>query len=183
MAFFTLTYLITSQFFKLPTWKWLLSHHAKKRFARLINSTTMSAFRSKLEGVDWSSVYSINSVNESYGTFSSLLTWAYSMSFPLQPAYSKPHRSSKPWFSNGLFTSCKRKNSLYKQFQLNPTALNKLRYNKYRNKYNFLIKLARKKILPWQTALCPFRFKKDMVSHKTDSLQKGTWATFQYHER
>ena len=58
---------------------------------------------------------------------------------------SKPHRSSKPWFSNGLLTSCKKKTSLYKQFQLNPTALNKLRYNKYRNKYNFLIKLARKK--------------------------------------
>ena len=30
VAFFTLTYLITSQFFKLPTWKWLLSHHAKR---------------------------------------------------------------------------------------------------------------------------------------------------------
>ena len=39
----------------------------------------------------------------------------------------------------------KGKNSLYKQFQLNPTALNKLRYNEYRNKYNFLIKLAKKK--------------------------------------
>ena len=58
---------------------------------------------------------------------------------------SKPHSSSKPWFSNGLLTSCKKKTSLYKQFQLNPTALSKLRYNKYRNKYNFLIKLARKK--------------------------------------
>ena len=41
--------------------------------------------------------------------------------------------------------SCKRKNALYKQFQLNPTTHNKSRYNKYRNKYNFLIKLARKK--------------------------------------
>ena len=30
VAFFTLTYLITTQFFKLPTWKWLLSHHAKR---------------------------------------------------------------------------------------------------------------------------------------------------------
>ena len=134
--------------FQVTHLKMIVEPPRQKRFARLINSTTMSAFRSKLEGVDWSSVYSINSVNESYDTFSSLLTWAYSMSFPLQPACSKPHRSSKPWFSNGLFTSCKRKNSLYKQFQLNATALNKLRYNKYRNKYNFLIKLARKKILP-----------------------------------
>ena len=117
----------------------------QKRFLRAISPTTMSAFRSKLEDVDWSSVYSNNSVNESYDTFSRLLTSACSMSFPLQPACSKPHCSSKPWFSIGLLTSCKRENSLYKQFQLNPTALNKLRYNKYRTKYNFLIKLARKK--------------------------------------
>ena len=131
--------------FQVTHLKMIVEPARQKRFLRLINSTTMSAIRSKLEGVDWSSVYAINSVNESYDTFSSLLSSAYSMSFPLQPECSKPHRSSKPWFSNGLFTSCKRKNSLYKQFQLNPTALNKLRYNKYRNKYNFLIKLARKK--------------------------------------
>ena len=69
----------------------------------------------------------------------------FDINFPNSRSCSKPHCSSKPWFSNGLFTSCKKKNSLYKQFQLNPTALNKLRHNKYRNKYNFLIKLARKK--------------------------------------
>ena len=48
-------------------------------------------------------------------------------------------------FSQGLFVSCNRKNSLYKQFQTNPTESNKSRYNKYRNKYNFLIRVARKK--------------------------------------
>ena len=139
--------------FQVTHLKMIVEPPRQKRFVRLINSTTTSAFRSRLEDVDWSSVYTINSVNESYDTFSSLLTSAYSMSFPLQPACSKPHRSSKPWFSNGLFTSCKRKNSLYKQFQLNPTALNKLRYNKYRNKYNFLIKLASHKDLATLTRM------------------------------
>ena len=81
----------------------------QKRFVRLLNSTTMAAFRSKLEGIDWSSVYSRNSVNESYDTFSIRLTSAYRMSFPLQPACSKLHRSSKTLFSNGLFISRKRK--------------------------------------------------------------------------
>ena len=85
--------------FQVTHLKMIVEPPRQKRFVRLINSTTMSAFRSKLEGVDWSSVYSNNSVNESYDTFSSLLTSAYSMSFPLQPACSKPHRSSKPWFS------------------------------------------------------------------------------------
>ena len=37
----------------------------QKRFLRYINSTAMSAFSSKLEGVAWSSLYSNNSVNES----------------------------------------------------------------------------------------------------------------------
>ena len=46
--------------------KMIVEPPRQKRFVRLINSTTMSAFRSKLEGVDWSSVYSINFVNESY---------------------------------------------------------------------------------------------------------------------
>ena len=85
--------------FQVTHLKMIVEPPRQKRFVCLINSTTMSAFRSKLEGVDWSSVYSNNSVNESYDTFSSLLTSAYSMSFPLQPECSKPHRSSKPWFS------------------------------------------------------------------------------------
>ena len=91
--------------FQVTHLKMIVEPPRQKRSVRLINTTTMSASRSKLEGVDWSSVYSINSVNESYDTFSSLLTSAHSMSFPLQPPGSKPHRSSKPRFSNGLFTN------------------------------------------------------------------------------
>lgn len=69
----------------------------QKRYLCLINPTAISAFRSKLEGVDWSSLYSNNSVNESCDTYPSLFTLAYSMSFPLQPACSKRHCFSKPW--------------------------------------------------------------------------------------
>ena len=64
--------------FQVTHLKMIVEPPRQKRFVRLINSTTMSAFRSKLEGVDWSSVYSNDSVNESYDTFSSLLTSAYS---------------------------------------------------------------------------------------------------------
>ena len=49
--------------FQVTHLKMIVEPPRQKRFVRLINSTTMSAFRSKLEGVDWSSVYSINSVN------------------------------------------------------------------------------------------------------------------------
>ena len=120
--------------------------NCRQRLARLINSTTIAAFRSKLETIDWSVIYNSDSTNDSYDTFSSLPISAYHKSFPLKPVYPESGRSSKPWFSKELFVSCNRKNSLYKQFQTNPTESNKSRYNKYRNKYNFLIRVVRKKI-------------------------------------
>ena len=104
VAFSTLIYLIISQFSK--------------------------SFRSKLVTIDWSVIYDSDSTNDSYNTFSSLLISAYHKSFPLKPVYPESGRSSKPWFSKGLFVSCNRKNSLYKQFQTNPTESNKSRYNK-----------------------------------------------------
>ena len=82
--------------FQVTHLKIIVEPQRQNTFVCLINSTTMSEIRSKLEGVDWSSVYSINSVNESYDTFSSLLTSANSISFPLQPACSESRRSSNP---------------------------------------------------------------------------------------
>ena len=117
----------------------------QKRLARLINSTTIAAFRSQVETIEWSQVYNSDSTNDSYDTFSSLLMSAYHKSFPLKPLYPQCRHPLKPWFTKGLFVSCNGKNFLYKQFQTNPTVSNKSRYNKYRNKYNFLLKVARKK--------------------------------------
>ena len=111
--------------FQVTNFKLFIEPSHQKRLIRLINPATMSVFRSKLEDIDWSPVCSANSVNESYDTFSNLLTAAYRKSFPLIPAGSESRRPSKPWFSQGLFASCKRKNALYKQFRLNPTKLNK----------------------------------------------------------
>ena len=98
-----------------------------------------------METIEWSQVYNSDSTNDSYDTFSNLLMSAYHKSFPLKPLYPECRHPSKPWFTKGLFVSCNRKNFLYKQFQTNPTVSNKSRYNKYRNKYNFLLKVARKK--------------------------------------
>jgi len=117
---------------------------SQKRLVRLINSATIAAFRSRLETTDWSLIYNSDSTNDSYDTFSSLLISAYHKSFPLKPLYPESRHPSKPWFSKGLLASYYRKNSLYKQFQINPTESNKSSYNKYRNKYNFLIRVARK---------------------------------------
>ena len=53
----------------------------QKRLARLINSATIAAFRSRLETTDWSLIYNSDSTIDSYDTFSSLIISAYHMSF------------------------------------------------------------------------------------------------------
>ena len=92
----------------------------RKRSAHLINSATIATFKSKLETINWSVIYKSDSTNDSYHIFSSLLISAYYKSFPLKPIYPESGRSSKPWFSKGLFVFCNKKNSLYKQFQKKP---------------------------------------------------------------
>ena len=93
----------------------------RKRSARLINSPTIATFKSKLETIDLSVIYKSDStMNVSYHIFSSLLISGYHKSFPLKPIYPESGRSSKPWFSKGLFVFCNKKNSLYKQFQKKP---------------------------------------------------------------
>ena len=72
--------------------------------------------------------------------------------------------SSKPWFSAGLHNSCCKKNTLYKTNLKNSTPTNKLVYTKYRNKYNYTVKLARKKY---------YHDKLDMQQ----SNLKATWST------
>ena len=99
----------------------------------------MSEIRSKLEGVDWSSVYSINSVNESYDTFSSLLTSANSISFPLKPACSESRRSSNPG-SQKLSLHLVRGKIFLQTVLVKPNCTQQVEI--YRTKYNFL---ARKK--------------------------------------
>ena len=80
----------------------------------------------KLETIDWSVIYNSDSTNDSYDTFSSLLTSAYHKSFALKPVYPESGRSSNPGFQKvSLYPVTGRilfiNNS--KQTLLNPTNL------------------------------------------------------------
>ena len=113
----------------------------RKRSARLINSATTATFKSKLETTDWSVIYKFDSTNDSYHIFSSLLINHFNL---------KLHNLNLGALLNPGF----QKVSLYlvtgiilfiNNSKKNPTKSNKARYNKYRNKYNFLFIFARKK--------------------------------------
>ena len=101
-------------------------------------------FRSHLCSIDWDFSQSSSS-NELYSSFMDCFYPIYETCFPVKIITVNQNSKAKPWFTSGLQNSCRRKYTLYKQCCHNPTAANKAIYTKFRNKYNYLIKLYRKK--------------------------------------
>ena len=129
--------------FQITNLKLTSDMHPKPRHSRVISSSNIQSFRSKLLGTDWNSIINAPSASDSYDQFLDYLTPIYNQCFPIKEI--NPMRNnSKHWLTPGLLTSCRRKNSLYKQAKITPTPYNKMKYNKYRNKYNNIIKMARK---------------------------------------
>ena len=58
----------------------------------------------------------------------------------------KIHRNKcKPWMTNGLVNSCKKKNRLYKMFLKIPNLQNETLYKDYKNKLTSIMRKAEKK--------------------------------------
>src|SRR6218665_3416337 len=64
---------------------------------------------------------------------------AYDKSFPLlQRTRHKRNFCKQPWMTTGLLKSCRTKSKLYLKMLKHPTATNKEKYVKYRNKFKLL---------------------------------------------
>ena len=112
---------------------------------RKITQSSILNFQNELQEINWDETRLNTSPNYSYNYFSGILLPIYNNHFPIIVRNSNFKAGSKPWFSAGLHNSCCKKNTLYKTYLKNPTPTNKLVYTKYRNKYNYTVKLARKK--------------------------------------
>ena len=69
----------------------------------------------------------------------------YNEVFPLKQMTSKEiKRKGKPWISKGIVKSSMYKRKLYKHFLKKASHSNEMKYKKYRNKLNHIIRLAKK---------------------------------------
>lgn len=131
---------------------------------RQITQNNINNFRQKLNNINWEEVVSHTSPNHSYNSFSDIFLPTYNECFPLKTSDNKTKKNSKPWYSVGLQNSCRRKNALYRTYLRCPTTANKLKYSHYRNKYNHIVKLSRKK------------YYHDKLAKQMHDL-KATWST------
>lgn len=97
-------------------------------------------FRNVLMGSDWSGL--IGSVDERTNKFSCTINEQYCNTFPVKIKYLSKKRLEKPWLSNGIMNSIRRKSSLLKNLKLGLVALET--YKNYCNKLKSIIRNAKK---------------------------------------
>ena len=108
---------------------------------RIINSINIERFKQALHDHNLNSILNISDVNIATSTFHNEFTTVYNKCFPIK-VYKRKYSANKPWLSNGIKESIKRKNYLYKVFLKSPSNENLNVYKQYRNKLHSLIRKA-----------------------------------------
>ena len=103
----------------------------------------VNEFCSHIRNTDWSDVIQTTECQESYNKFHNKLHALYSSCFPIESAV-RGYKNRKPWLSNSLKTSIKRKNHLFVCMKKNPTVENTQEYKNYHRQLRSLLRAAEK---------------------------------------
>ena len=106
------------------------------------SKTNLIKFQNQLNETVWENFPGYNDPKMAYDSFFNEFTSIYDSSFPLKKIKSSKLNSRKPWVTNGLLKSIKRKNKLYRKYLSFPTAQNETLYKAYKNKLTKLLKNA-----------------------------------------
>ena len=94
--------------------------------------------------MNWSEVYNSIETNEAYDALVNKFCLIYNNCFPLcRPNRKAISKIEKPWITDALLKSIKRKNKLYKRFLSNPNTYNNQKYKTYKNKLTHLLKISK----------------------------------------
>lgn len=122
------------------------TNYSNRPFVRIMGDNNITYFRNEIN-LHLNAMYPIykhQSSNESWNAFLEIISTNYDKCFPLKKLSIKKYKT-KPWITEGLKKSSKIKENLYLTWKKNKTAYNKVKYNKYRNTYNNLLKSAKAK--------------------------------------
>lgn len=112
---------------------------------RKFNDKNTNNFIKTLGEMSWETVFEESDVNTAYDYFYTKLYSAFKQCFPLIINNTKKNANlNKPWFTIELRKSALKKNKLYKKYLQSPTPLNCATYKTHRNKYNHLLRSAKR---------------------------------------
>ena len=108
---------------------------------RIFSQTNIEAFSRSLEGHDWSDVMNCGDPQAAYTTFHNSFTEIYNQCFPIR-TFKHGYKNRKPWLTNGLKTSIKIKNRMYKRHRKTKNPEHEKAYKTYKNKLNRILTKA-----------------------------------------
>lgn len=122
-----------------------LNPNSLPKKCRQFKPNNIKGLTNALSLVDWNFVISTLDPDEAYNKFNDKLTKLLDIHCPLKTkCTSKRSTPKKPWITKGLIKSIKTKDKLYRMYISKPTPGNKLKYTKYRNYLNLLLRLSKK---------------------------------------
>lgn len=68
----------------------------------------------------------------------------YDRHCPVKKKHPNQNKEQKPWLTKTLINACRKKNTLYRQFLKSRTAQSEVRYKRYKNKLNSILKECKK---------------------------------------
>ena len=106
-----------------------------------MNRRNYEKFISLITAFIWNYVYTKNDTNDAFSYFHNNLKVMYDQAFPIKKIKETYH-NRKPWLTECLKISIKKKNKLYIVNKKHPTAQNEITYEIYKNKLNKELKAA-----------------------------------------
>ena len=83
---------------------------------RFYSNDGLAKFKKCLNECDWSDVIKMENANDKYNHFIRKLTVMHDEHFPLKNVTVDPKRELKPWLTNAILNSVKKKNNMYKNY-------------------------------------------------------------------
>lgn len=137
---------------------------AKPQFVyrRNFSDIAKNRFLDMLQHVDWSQYTDVQALDDnSYDSFIDNFVDVFNDCYPLTK-YNTKHKKTprKPWMTSGIVRCCNKKEKLFKAFKKNHTEASEIKYKKYRNKLNKIIKCTQNDYYKLQFQSCTANIKK-----------------------
>ena len=132
----------------------------KYKESRQFKPQNIKGFKNHLANVDWNFATNDDNPETSYSKFITKTTEILNIHCPLKAIkISNRKLARKPWITAGLLKSIRTKDKLYKKYLTKPTDDNKLKYTKYRNLLNNLLRSAKKSHITTELEINKFNMK------------------------
>ena len=130
-------------FLSLVSYSRILTKKKHTKFYLRVNSEeNISKLNCLLALESWHSVFSANTVNDSYNALIDIFMRHYNLFCPIKEHKCKKH--DKAWITNSLNGACKKMNKLYVALKKNSTYQNECRYKIYKNKLTNIPRICEK---------------------------------------